>query len=59
MKWVEDRQENLVAGFQGHEQRFHVKAGFDAEGRILGVAADILCDVGAYRRTRSRAGSSR
>ncbi|HYM58903.1 MAG TPA: xanthine dehydrogenase family protein molybdopterin-binding subunit [Solirubrobacteraceae bacterium] len=48
VKWVEDRQESLVAGFQGHEQRFHVRAGFDGEGRLLGVAADILCDVGAY-----------
>lgn len=48
VKWVEDRQESLVAGFQGHEQRFHVRAGFDGEGRVLGVAADILCDVGAY-----------
>src|SRR5919199_1365851 len=48
VKWVEDRRENLSAGFQGHEQRFHVTAGFDADGRILGVAADILCDVGAY-----------
>src|SRR6185437_13088960 len=48
VKWVEDRQENLVSGFQGHEQRFHVRAGFDADGRIAGVAADILCDVGAY-----------
>jgi aerobic carbon-monoxide dehydrogenase large subunit len=48
VKWVEDRQESLTSGFQGHEQRFHVKAGFDAEGTIVGVAADILCDVGAY-----------
>ena len=48
VKWVEDRQENLTSGFQGHEQRFHVKAGFDADGRIVGVGADILCDVGAY-----------
>jgi carbon-monoxide dehydrogenase large subunit len=48
VKWVEDRQENLVSGYQGHEQRFHVRAGFDAEGRITAVAADILCDVGAY-----------
>ncbi len=48
VKWVEDRQESLASGFQGHEQRFHVKAGFDADGRIVGVAADILCDVGAY-----------
>jgi carbon-monoxide dehydrogenase large subunit len=48
VKWVEDRQENLTAGFQGHEQRFELRAGFDAEGRIAGIAADILCDVGAY-----------
>ena len=27
VKWVEDRQENLASGFQGHEQRFHVRAG--------------------------------
>ena len=27
VKWVEDRQENLAAGFQGHEQRYHVRAG--------------------------------
>ena len=48
VKWVEDRQESLAAGFQGHEQRFHIRAGFDDEGRLLGLAADILCDVGAY-----------
>ncbi len=48
VKWVEDRQENLVAGFQGHEQRFHVRAAFDADARLLGVDADILCDTGAY-----------
>ena len=59
VKWVEDRQESLVAGFQGHEARFDVRAGFDADGRMLGLAADIVCDVGAYRRTRSRAASSR
>jgi carbon-monoxide dehydrogenase large subunit len=48
VKWVEDRRENLIAGFQGHEQRLHVQGAFDAEGRLLGLAADILCDVGAY-----------
>jgi carbon-monoxide dehydrogenase large subunit len=39
---------DLASGFQGHEQRFHVKAGLRRDGRIVGVAADILCDVGAY-----------
>ena len=32
VKWVEDRAESLLAGFQGHEQRFNVRAGFDADG---------------------------
>ena len=48
VKWVEDRVESLLAGFQGHEQRFNVRAGFDAEGRMLAVDADIVADVGAY-----------
>jgi aerobic carbon-monoxide dehydrogenase large subunit len=48
VSWVEDRRENLTAAFHGHEQRYEIKAAFDAEGRILGLAADIECDVGAY-----------
>jgi carbon-monoxide dehydrogenase large subunit len=46
--WVEDRQENLTASFHGHEQRYDVRAAFGNEGRILGLAAEIDCDVGAY-----------
>lgn len=48
VKWVEDRQENLSAGFHAREQRFVVQAAFDAGGAIRGLAADIVCDVGAY-----------
>jgi carbon-monoxide dehydrogenase large subunit len=48
VKWVEDRQENLTAAFHGHEQNYEVKAAFDADGRILGLSADIRCDIGAY-----------
>ncbi len=48
VKWIEDRVENLTASFHGHEQRYAVRAGFDAEGVLLGLAADIACDVGAY-----------
>jgi aerobic carbon-monoxide dehydrogenase large subunit len=48
LKWVEDRQESLVAGFQGHEQRYDVRAAFDPDGRMLALDADVLCDVGAY-----------
>jgi len=46
--WTEDRQENLTAAFHGHEQRYRVTAAFDADGRILGLDAEIDCDTGAY-----------
>jgi aerobic carbon-monoxide dehydrogenase large subunit len=48
VKWIEDRLENLTASFHGHEQRYVVRAGFDADGVLLGLDADIACDVGAY-----------
>src|ERR1022692_3662924 len=48
VSWIEDRQENLTASFHGHEQRYDVRAAFDADGNILGLAAEIDCDVGAY-----------
>lgn len=48
VRWVEDRQENLVAAFSGHEQRHHVRAGFAEDGRLLGIDADLSCDAGAY-----------
>jgi aerobic carbon-monoxide dehydrogenase large subunit len=48
VKWIEDRLENLTASFHGHEQRHTVRVGFDAEGILLGLDADIACDVGAY-----------
>jgi carbon-monoxide dehydrogenase large subunit len=48
VRWTEDRQENLMASFHGHEQRYQVRAAFAADGRILGLRAEISCDVGAY-----------
>jgi carbon-monoxide dehydrogenase large subunit len=48
VRWVEDRQENLTASFHGHEQRYQVRAAFGRDGGILGLAAEIDCDVGAY-----------
>jgi len=48
VKWTEDREENLVAGFQGHDQRYEARAAFDAEGRVQALDVDICCDVGAY-----------
>jgi aerobic carbon-monoxide dehydrogenase large subunit len=48
VRWAEDRQENLTAAFHGHEQRYQVRAAFGADGRILGLDAEIDCDTGAY-----------
>src|SRR5215472_14243999 len=48
VRWTEDRQENLSASFHGHEQRYQVRAAFDGEGRMLGLGAEIDCDIGAY-----------
>ncbi len=48
VRWIEDRQENLTASFHGHEQRYRVRAAFGGDGAILGLAAEIDCDVGAY-----------
>jgi carbon-monoxide dehydrogenase large subunit len=48
VRWVEDRYENLVASFHGHEQEHRVRAGFSHSGHLLALSADIYCDVGAY-----------
>jgi carbon-monoxide dehydrogenase large subunit len=48
VRWAEDRQENLTAAFHGHDQRYRVRAAFDADGRLLALDAEIDCDTGAY-----------
>ena len=48
IRWIEDRQENLTASFQGHEQEYDVRGAFDSGGRLVALDADIRCDVGAY-----------
>ena len=48
VRWNEDRQENLVASFHGREQEYSIRAGFDADGRLVGLDADITCNIGAY-----------
>src|SRR5262249_2366702 len=46
--WVEDRRENLVACFHSRDQSIALEGTFDADARIIGFAADIVADVGAY-----------
>jgi carbon-monoxide dehydrogenase large subunit len=46
--WIEDRLENLTASFHARDQRLHLRGAFDADGRLLAIDADVLCNVGAY-----------
>jgi carbon-monoxide dehydrogenase large subunit len=48
VKWIEDRRDALTAAFLAREQRYDVRAAFDMEGHILGLDADVVCDMGAY-----------
>ena len=49
--WVEDRAEHLVSVNHSREQRHHVEAAFDSDGRLLGLRDDVRHDNGAYVRT--------
>jgi aerobic carbon-monoxide dehydrogenase large subunit len=46
--WVEDRRENLVACFHSRDQSISLDAAFDDNAKLIGLAADIVADVGAY-----------
>jgi len=48
VKWIEDRKDALSASFLAREQHYDVRAAFDSDGRILGLDASVVCDMGAY-----------
>ncbi len=48
VKWAEDREENLVASYQGRGMEADVELALDAEGTMLGLRARIWADLGAY-----------
>jgi carbon-monoxide dehydrogenase large subunit len=48
VKWTEDRLENLQTTQQGRGMQADVEMALDEDGRILGVRATILADLGAY-----------
>jgi carbon-monoxide dehydrogenase large subunit len=47
-KWIEDRSENLLASSHARDQHLRVRAAADADGRLLALDADVVCDTGAY-----------
>ena len=48
VKWIEDRNENLLAGGHAREEDMTVSLAIDADGRFTAITADQLENVGAY-----------
>ncbi|MGE0626430.1 MAG: xanthine dehydrogenase family protein molybdopterin-binding subunit [Hyphomicrobiaceae bacterium] len=53
VKWIEDRREHLVTANHSRQQRHHVKAGIDSEGRLIVLDDEFFHDQGAYIRTHA------
>jgi CO/xanthine dehydrogenase Mo-binding subunit len=51
VKWIEDRQEHLLAANHSRQQRHHIRAAVDRDGHILGIEDEFFHDQGAYVRT--------
>jgi carbon-monoxide dehydrogenase large subunit len=51
VKWIEDRQEHLVAANHSRDQVHTVRAAVDADGIILAIDDEFWLDQGAYVRT--------
>jgi aerobic carbon-monoxide dehydrogenase large subunit len=46
--WSEDRRENLIAAFHSRDQHVELEGSFDADGKLVALAADVLANTGAY-----------
>lgn len=51
IKWIEDRQEHLMAANQGRNQHHRAKMAFDENATVLGMFDEFWHDQGAYVRT--------
>ena len=48
VKWTSDRLEDLVATSQAFDEIVEAELALDGDGRIVGLRADVIGDVGAY-----------
>ncbi len=48
VKWVSDRREDLLTSTQAWDEEVDAELGLDADGRVVGLRATVLTDVGAY-----------
>lgn len=51
IKWIEDRQEHLVAANHSRGQVHHIKVAATSDGKILGIDDEFWHDQGGYVRT--------
>ena len=58
VKWIEDRNEHFLTLVHSREQTHDVELAFTAEGRITGLRAKLITDIGAYQRTLAVINSS-
>ena len=48
VKWVETRSENFLAAYQGRGMDVEASLAVAADGRFLGLRAQVVADIGAY-----------
>jgi carbon-monoxide dehydrogenase large subunit len=48
VRWIEDRAENLLAAAHARDQALSLRVAADADGKLLAIDADVICDQGAY-----------
>jgi carbon-monoxide dehydrogenase large subunit len=48
VKWTSDRLEDLAATSQAFDEHMTAELAVDAAGRLLGLRADVIGDIGAY-----------
>jgi len=46
--WIEDRRENLIAGFHARDQYLTLEGAFDKDARLFALKADVVTNIGAY-----------
>ena len=55
VKWASDRSEAFLADAHGRDHITHAEMAFDAEGKILGLRAKTIANIGGYMSTFSSA----
>jgi len=53
VKWVSERSEAFIADAHGRDHVTHAEMAFDADGKIIGLRAKTIANLGAYMSTFS------